>query len=348
MLRSYIHCFNLVSKPIEKPENLISMRSFVPAGRLTVVLVFFSLFATQSFSQSVTSGNGKWELGLGLGPVFFLGDVGGNRGAGRTFLKDLNFPLTKFMKGAYVAYFPTDWLGFRLAINQGMLEGDDSIINDHGGKEHDRKQRNLKFKSNLEEAYLAMEVYPTILLGADQGIFERLIPYGVAGVGIFHFNPKGPYYGPNGTQWVALRPLRLEGQGMAEYPDRKMYSLTQMNIPMGFGVKYFIKDNMYIGVEILHRKTFTDYIDDVSKTYIDPKLFDKYLTPAQAVMAKQLEYRERFLNPTIARPYINKQRGDPSQNDAYFSTIVKLGWRLESKNSPHNRALRQIRCPIYY
>jgi len=41
-------------------------------------------------------------------------------------------------------------------------------------------------------------------------------------------------------------------------------------IPMGGGFKYYIRENIYIGFEILRRKTFTDYIDDVSKKYIDP------------------------------------------------------------------------------
>jgi hypothetical protein len=131
---------------------------------------------------------------------------------------------------------------------------------------------------------------------------------------------------------------------MAEYPDRKQYSLTQIEIPMGLGIKYYIKDNMYIGLELLHRKTFTDYLDNTSKTYIDPALFDVYLSPAQAAQAKQLEYRERYYNPTISRPTINQQRGDPKDNDAYFSTLIKIGWRL----GEHNPNMRQLRCPVYY
>src|SRR5207342_1550715 len=101
-----------------------------------------------------------------------------------------------------------------------------------------------------------------------------------------------------------------EGQGFPEYPDRKEYSLTQQALIMGGGFKYYLKENMYVGFEILHRKTFTDYIDDVSTKYIDPYLFDVHLSPQQATYAKQLEYREKFLNPSINRPYINKQRGD--------------------------------------
>ncbi|HYM92594.1 MAG TPA: hypothetical protein VET23_00510 [Chitinophagaceae bacterium] len=134
---------------------------------------------------------------------------------------------------------------------------------------------------------------------------------------------------------------------MAEYPNRKPYSLTQLEIPMGFGVKYYVKENMYIGFEILHRKTFTDYIDDVSTTYIDPALFDKYLTPSQAIIAKQMEYKGNLVNPSLNRPNINEQRGNPKQNDAFFSGILRLGWRLGG-NGMDSKIKKQLKCPHYF
>ena len=135
---------------------------------------------------------------------------------------------------------------------------------------------------------------------------------------------------------------------MSQYPTRQEYKLTQMNIPMGFGMKYYMKENMYIGIEILHRKTFTDYIDDVSTKYIDPALFSAYLSPTQATMARQLMYRENLINPTVNRRYINYQRGDPTENDAYFSGLVRAGWRLNGDNTPNGRAKKQLKCPVYF
>ena len=293
--------------------------------------------------------DGKIEVGLNIGPSFFLGDLGGNRGEGKTFVKDVNFPLTKLMKGLYVNFYPAEWIGFRLAANIGKLEGFDSVIDNKGTDERFRLQRNLGFKSNLTEAYFAAEIYPTVMLEQYDGLLHKIRPYGVAGIGLYHFNPKGEYTEPNGDKiWVELKPLHLEGQGFAEYPDRKEYSLTQMNLIMGGGFKYYIKENMYVGFEIVHRKTFTDYIDDVSKEYINPSLFDQYLTPQLATYAKQLEYREKFRNPSINRPYINTQRGDPVQNDAYFSGMIRLGWRINGANSPNGRARRQLKCPVFF
>jgi hypothetical protein len=322
------------------------MRTIVPGVRTLVLIVLFASFTSQSFSQSITTGNGKIELGLGIGPLFFLGDLGGNPGIGRsTWLKDVQFPLTKLSKGVYANIYPAEWLGFRLAINQGKLDGYDSVIKDKGGDELYRKARNLQFQTSLLEGYFAAEIYPTVFFERYDGLLKKFRPYGLIGIGAFHFNPKARYTDPGGnSRLVALQPLRLEGQGFAEYPDRKPYSLTQMEIPMGFGFKYYIKENMYVGLEILHRQTFTDYVDDVSTNYIDPSLFAKYLTPDQTVLANELNNRQILSGSRAMDP----QRGDPTQNDAFFSSILRLGWRLNDWNSANGRALRQLRCPSYY
>jgi hypothetical protein len=319
------------------------MRTTVPSVRTLVLICFLSLLAARSFSQSITTGNGKVEVGLGIGPLFFLGDLGGNSGVGKsTWLKDVQFPLVNLSKGLYITAYPAEWLGFRLAVNQGRLEGYDSVIKDKGGEEVLRKLRNLQFRTSIIEGYAALEISPTVFFERYDGLKGKLRPYGLVGIGVFHFNPKGQYIAPDGSRkWVALQPLHLEGQGFAEYPDRKPYSLTQLEIPMGFGFKYYLKENMFIGVEILHRQTFTDYVDDVSTNYIDPSLFAKYLTPEQTTLAVQLNNRQNLVGQT--RP-MDPQRGDPTQNDAYFSTIIRMGWRLNQMTSE----LRQLRCPAFY
>lgn len=327
------------------------MKSLVPGMRVVAFVCACTLYSLCSFAQSITSGDGKFEIGLGLGPMIFVGDLGGTQGEGKTFVKDVNLPLTKLSKGLFAAFYPTEWLGFRVALNHSRVEGYDSIITDKGSAETFRKTRNLQFRSPLTEAYVAAEFYPTVFFEQYEGNNGKLRPYGVLGIGVFKFRPQGEYIAADGTRtWVDLQPLRLEGQGMAEYPDRKEYKLKQMHIPMGVGAKYYFGGNKYIGIEVLHRKTFTDYIDDVSTNYIDANLFRNYLTPEQAVMAQQLHYREN-LSGTLTRgstPDVDEQRGNPKQNDAFFSTMLRFGWRLTDKNSPEGRASRQLRCPTFY
>jgi hypothetical protein len=316
-----------------------------------LLVLLFSLLSAQSKAQHFIFGNGKvrWEAGVNFGPTFFLGDLGGNRGKGTAFLKDVNMELTKLMKGAFITCYPNDWVGLRFAAQYTYIEGQDYIVNTFGVDELWRKQRNLDFKSNMWEAYVGAEVYPLMLLKMNDADYQpRLRPYGLIGVGLFHFNPKGSLTDANGNKsWHALHPLRTEGQGMAEYPSKKPYSLTQVNIPMGGGLKYYLSDRINLAVELLYRKTFTDYLDDVSTTYIDPNKFDTYLSPANASVARQIHDKTvGILLPGITRYAPGAQRGNPRNMDTYFSVVMKFGVRLGSIFETGD--LRQTRCPALF
>ena len=320
------------------------------------ILITLSLFfSAKSFSQSLIFGNenARTEAGINIGPLFFLGDLGGHHGKGTPFLKDLNLPLTKIMKGVFLTVYPNNWLGVRAAADIGELDGFDNIINTKGVNELWRKQRNLDFKTNISEAYIATEIFPLMLLhNGDEDYKPRLRPYGVIGAGVFHFNPKGSLTDANGNKtWYYLKPLHTEGEGFAEYPQRKNYSLTQFNIPMGFGAKYYISDRVNLSLEVLHRKTFTDYIDDLSTEYIDPNLFDKYLSPANAAIARQISDKVfGIVTPGVTRYSPGTQRGDPTQNDAYFSVSMKLAIRLGPifDNIYNRRAASHMKCPARF
>lgn len=325
------------------------LHSYRPACFIFIIL---SLLTIQSFSQSLILGDekAKVEVGINIGPSFFLGDLGGNRGKGTTFIKDVNLSLTKVMKGAFLTVYPKEWIGFRVAAEIGRLEGQDNIIDTKGVNELWRKQRNLDFKSNISEAYVATELFPLMLLNSGEEDYKpRLRPYGVIGVGVFHFNPKGSLTDANGNKkWYNLKPLHTEGEGFAEYPDKKNYELTQLNIPMGFGVKYYISDRITMNFEILHRKTFTDYIDDVSTEYIDPNLFDKYLTPQNAAIARQISDKVfGIVTPNVTRYSPGTQRGNPNQNDAYFTVFLKFGIRLGAifDNIYDRGVASHMKCP---
>jgi len=333
-MKNYLHCFT---------------HRVLPA-----LLLFISSSAT-SFAQHFILGNEKIkvEAGLNFGPTFFLGDLGGNRGKGTTFIKDVNLEITKVMKGAFISVYPADWIGFRLAAQYTYLEGRDELITTKGEDELYRKQRNLNFKSNMLEAYVALEFFPLMLLHNQYDDYEpRYRPYGFIGVGMFNYNPRGSITDLNGnTTWHDLRPLHTEGQGFPEYPNRKEYSLTQINIPMGGGIKYMVSERVNFAMELLYRKTFTDYIDDLSTDYVDPALFDKYLPPADARIAQQI-HDKAFTSfvPGSPRFVPGYQRGNPKNMDAYFSCVMKLGIRLgDVYSSSYNRnAASKTRCPARF
>ena len=318
------------------------MRTHVPLVRLSVLTCLFAIYSTQIKAQSISTPNGKFEVGLGIGPMFFLGDLGGSAGVGKTFVKDLDLPLTKLSKGIYINYYPTEFIGLRIAGNLGYVEGNDAEAPAKGGDEEDRKYRNLHFKSKINEAYAAIEFYPTYFIEKYDGLLGKLRPYVLAGAGIYHFDPEAKDVD---GQWVKLAPLRLEGQGFSQYPDSKPYKLTQKNLLAGFGFKYYLKENMYVGMEILHRKLFTDYVDDVSHNYyVDPITFDQNLPAADALRARRLFYRGTYTFPA-SRPYETfAERGDPKENDSYFSSILRFGWRINGGDA----RLKQLKCPVFY
>jgi hypothetical protein len=319
------------------------MKRVVPSVRAIVLCLILAISSTRGYSQSISSGDGKWEVGLGFGPMFFLGDLGGTAGVGKRFVKDLDFPLTNLGKSIYLNYYAADWLGLRLSLNQGVLKGNDAEAPNKGGAEVDRLLRNLSFKSSVIDVYGAVEIYPTVFFEKYEEMKGKLRPYALIGAGMFKFNPKAKLDG----QWVALQPLRLEGQGMAEYPDRKQFKLTQSEIVVGFGAKYWLKENFYIGFDVTHRDTHTDYIDATSTGYIDPNLFNTYLSAADAAKARRLYYRGLYgsavTNPGNIQTF---QRGDPTQADAFFSALLRFGWRLNTYGDKLQR--RQMRCPSFY
>lgn len=327
------------------------MKTTVPSVRTLVFFCTF-FFSTQLFSQSIVLPSGT-EFGIALGPSFFLGDLGGTYGRDKSEsrdggLKHLNMPLTKLAKGAFLAIYPKPWLGFRLGINHTTLEGDDAIIPIGSGEEQARKLRNLNFKSSVLEGHLLVEIAPTAFSEYYEEGFG-LKPYGIVGIGAFKFNPKARL----GDTWVPLQPLRTEGQGMTEYPDRKPYKLIAISPNMGAGLKYYFGNNKFVGLEVLYRfsplGTNKDYIDDVSTNYIDGSLFDRYLSPDKAALATELHYREdEHRNSPFTRPLVGDQRGDPKEGDSWFTSIIRFGWRINDPNSPAGRAARQMRCPNYY
>lgn len=295
----------------------------------------------------------KFEFGFTYGPSNFLGDLGGNGGKGGTFLKDNMISLTKFMTGFHLGYRPSEFINFRLSLNMGKVQSADSLIKGNGGMEEARKARNQHFRSDIQEGFLAAEIYPTVFFEYDAAdVLHRFRPYALLGIGVFHFNPQGQYEAADGSKvWVDLKPLRTEGQGMPGFPERKEYNLTQINVPYGVGVKYFVNQNIALSFEIINRKTFTDYIDDVSTNYVSNEDFYAYFGDGtkEATMAVQMANKSAFANGGNYRPDfgIGSKRGTPTNNDAYYASSIKISVRL-GKNVQYSSSGRgsDVKCPI--
>lgn len=342
---------------IQYQKNQISKTMKIRTPQYFLYAFFlFTLFIHSANAQvGLTTANSRFEIGINAGPMSFLGDLGGNRGKGTFGPKDNNFPVTNIVGGISASYYPSEWIGFRIAGNIGQMEGDDRLIKQKqptDNWEGARKYRNLTFRSPLFEAYAAIELYPTAFFSVKNGWgLPRFRPYGIAGIGMLKFNPQGLYTSPVGTQtWVDLKPLRLEGQGMVETGNPE-YSLTTYSIPLGVGFKYDITERLTLGVEFIHRKTGSDYIDDVSTKFIDPALFDIYLSPSQAAIAKYMANPSSFY-PSSSPGYTpyqpGKKRGNPQRNDSYFSSTFRLTWKIGDVYADWFKNKNSMKCPQYF
>ena len=89
------------------------------------------------------------------------------------------------------------------------------------------------------------------------------------GITRFYFNPKGQYLDGN---WYELRPLTTEGQASDLYLARDRYKLSGFSIPFGIGYKINAYEFLTLSFNVGWRITFTDYIDDVSTTYVEESI----------------------------------------------------------------------------
>ena len=191
--------------------------------------------------------------------------------------------------------------------------------NDENSKDLIKVNRNLKFKSDIIE--LSGQIEFNFLAYETGNSLYNWTPFIFTGVSIFNYNPQAE--GSDG-QWYDLQELGTEGQGTTSFPNRKKYSLTQLSVPFGGGVKIGVSDNFNIIVEYGLRKTFTDYIDDVSTTYVGiPSEFTNIA----------IELADQSIDgPQLA----GIARGDETNKDWYSFSGITLSFRLQGKTKGCN------------
>ena len=262
-----------------------------------------------------------YEFGIKGGLMNAMTDLGGKGGGivRKGLMKDLRWNTARPCFGAYMMVTYNHAISGRIEGTTGTVIGFDSVLKRYGDADDVRFKRNQSFRSQVSELSLGIEIHPMIIFNSE-GPLQKLSPYIVIGAGYFAFNPEAKL----GNNWYALKPLHTEGQNFAEYPDRKEYDLHQYNLSGGFGLRMEVGSQFNARLEFLNRKLFTDYLDDVSTTYIDPSLFYKYLNPTVASVAEQLANRRKEINPADnVQP--GDPRGNPKKNDSYFTLEFKLG-----------------------
>ena len=271
-------------------------------------------------------------LSFNFGLSNYLGDIGANSSLSDQFLKNYHFTNQTFMYGISLTKNWREAVGLRFSYHAGKVAGSDSDVpyKDPNDVSYDIYKRNLDFTTKLSEWSAMIEIYPFKILNRKKGLFQSALqPYGLLGIGRFTFNPQGSYYDEISQDYVLvdLAPLKTEGQGMLEYADRKPYQLTQTNIPFGVGINYLLGAKTSMSFEFVGRKLFTDYLDDVSTTYIDPSVYSNYFSGEDLEIAQLMTNKSAIIDPN--QPYgVGGQRGNSKNNDFYYSFNIKLNIQI--------------------
>lgn len=295
---------------------------------LSAVIVLLILSTQKTAAQYYFYNNNYYdnpvvyELGGSVAVMNCLTDLGGKKGIGKKFIKDLNFGNTQLAGSLFLSAIYKNAVALRIEGTFGQVKAYDSVLRSVKASTYGRYERNLSFRSNITEISFTTEIHPLFIFKKydENDVVPRCSPYITGGIGFFSFNPQAKLQ----NRWVDLQPLSTEGQGFVEYPKRKPYSLHQVCIPVGVGAKYELSPMLNIRAEFVYRILTTDYLDDVSTTYIDPNLFSNYFTGTKLTNALLLNDRQYELDPTHITTD-GDQRGNSKNNDAYFTFNIKVG-----------------------
>jgi hypothetical protein len=277
------------------------------------------------------------DYGGGLGAANYLGEIGGMDKSRQDFISDIKMSQTRPALNAFVRYKIHQKVAFKANLTGLRIKGDDKLSNNVG-----RNARNLHFRNDILELATTAEI--TTFYAPDIGNsrrfrldFRSYIFFGVAG---FYHNPKAQYEG----KWVPLQPLRTEGQ-------ERPYSRFQMAIPMGLGFYYTFKRKHRFGWEFGWRKTFTDYLDDISTQYATNEQLGN--DPKRIALSNRTPERTDVSSTTAAsfgprrytsdgRLVTDGKRGDPKYMDNYFVTTLSYSYVIRGKNSFYRQQYNYI------
>jgi len=279
--------------------------------RTVFLLLFVTVLPLAFYGQFQQSIIQEGEFGVGVGASHYFGDLNTRAHVNRPKAAATIFFRKNF--GNYIAV--------RVGASFAQL-GYSDIYNDHNSY---MLSRNLSFNSNVWELALQGDFNFFRFMPGEPGY--NFTPYVTVGAGIFNYDPYAFLAG----QKYFLRPLNTEGQGNAMYPGRKPYGSMAISIPFGVGIKYSLNERINVGFEVLHRFTNTDYIDDVSTTFVDPSVFPPLPggSPSPAFLLSDRSYE---LGEPIGIP--GRQRGNSRQKDQFATAIFYVTFNLQSYKCP--------------
>lgn len=290
--------------------------------------------------------NKMGAVGFSVGTSNFMGDLGGSRNIGRSFIYDLDIQATRPALSVFYKYHLNPFLSFKGELSFTQLMGDDAFTKAEffEDRSYPRRYRNLNFRSPIISLGVMAEL---TLYNYEPGNIDnfKVAPFVGVGGGMFWFDPRTD--DPLNGERVRLQPLGTEGQGLDGF--RSKYSLIQPQILGSAGIKFNAGPMLAMTIEVIYHQTFTDYIDDVSQKFVDPAIFFANYDPTTAALVARLHNRsgELGLPPDPALTVITRPgeiRGDESDRDQFFRVQASFMVLLGVKKA---RAMNLYRCPVW-
>ncbi len=317
-------------------------KTSITASVLTA-LIFSSLSVSAQFSGRFVPYS---TVSVGVGTSSYYGDLASYRRVASSTFGMMRWNFT----ANYTRHF-TDRLAARASFTWARIAGDDYTVNRKGQNEF-YFARNLHFRNDLKE-FALMGIYKIIPDNRSYDRRPQISPYVFLGIGAMAHNPMARVPDIEGDRWQKLQPLGTEGQGSPNGP--KEYSLVQLAIPLGVGVRYKLSSRFDVSAELGFRFTSTDYLDDVHDTYADPNILKNDLArtfanrSAEPTAARKGGDRTNILRDFIATsygltdpgidPFVaiqqteftspgNMRGANPQRNDTYLLGTIHLTYVL--------------------
>jgi hypothetical protein len=279
------------------------MKSYIlPVQNIKTLLILIAFFVF-SFVGKAQQFKPNTEIGFIGGVSYYLGDL--NTIHFKNVLPAGGLVVRKNIDRRFS--YKAELLYLNLAADDGNNSTDTIAIN-----------RGLHFKSPVYE--LSGQIEFNFLPYEPGNALYTWTPFVYTGVSLFHFNPQAE--NPANGEWVDLQPLGTEGQGTSYFTDRKEYSLTQVAIPIGGGVKIAVNSSFNIILEYGIRKTFTDYLDDVSTTFVGGN--------GTAYPIEMSQEAQEMSDPTGTHIQGDQRGNDPNKNDWYSFAGITLSFKLNN------------------
>ncbi|MBR9861039.1 hypothetical protein GYB22_09910 [bacterium] len=227
----------------------------------------------------------------------FLSDLGGKNAKGSNDFLDMDLSQTRVAFGAGMQY-NHGFVGLGVNCFYARLSADDRLTS-----EEFRAARRISVRTDIIEANFMLELTVPQQIPIIGDIYANI------GYGVVYFEPKAEY---NGVMYK-LRPFGTEGQNYL--PNKDPYGHFAPVLPFGFGKKFLLENGSKLSLDIMFRKSFTDYLDDVSTTYADVEL----------IREMDGDVAAHFANPGFEDRRPGSGRGNPNNFDSYFL----IGFRYE-------------------